>query len=261
MALQRRLWGAFAFIAYLFLFAPILVIAIASVNPAGITFPPTGVTAQWYLEILSDTRLISAAVVSLLVAGIATMITMPIVVMAALGLRSAEFRGATLIENLFLAPISVPQVVVGLALLIYFNSLGIVGGVTVLVLGHLVITIPYALRTILAALKGFDPELEEAAANLGATRFETVRYVTLPLVRPALIAGAGFAFVMSLTNFTISIFLVGSQTVTLPVQIYEYITFSIEPAVTAIATLIALVSLSIVLLIERVVGVQEISNI
>ncbi len=261
MNVRSILWHSFAVIAYGFLFAPILVIAIASVNAAGISFPPTGFTIQWYLEVLEDPQLLSAAVISVIVAVVATAITIPLVVLLALALRDAEFRGASLLENFFLAPISVPQVVVGLALLIYLNIFGIVGTIIGLVLGHLVITIPYALRTVLATMKGFDPRLEEAAANLGASRLQIIRHVTLPLARPALIAGAGFAFVMSLTNFTISIFLIGSQTVTLPVQIYQYVTFSIEPAVTAIATLIALVSLAVVLLIERLIGVQEITGI
>ncbi len=256
-----RLWDIFAVVVYGFLFAPIIVVAIASINPSGMAFPPEGITARWYLEMLNDSQLASAVVVSLVVATAATAITLPIVLLMGLALRDAEFPGATMLENFFLAPISVPQVVVGLSLLIYFNAFGLVGTITGLIFGHFVITVPYALRTILAALKGFDPALEEAAANLGATRFATVRYVTLPLVRPAVIAGAGFAFVMSLTNFTISIFLVGSQTVTLPVQIYQYVTFSIDPAVTAIATILALTSLAVVILIERLVGVQELSGI
>lgn len=260
MSVSDYLWDAFAVAVYGFLFAPIVAIAVTSVNPAGISFPLTGITAEWYLAVLEDGQLLSAAVVSLVVAGGATLLTLPVVVLMSLALRDADFPGVSLLKNLFLAPISVPQVVLGLAILVYFNAFGLVGTVAGLVLGHLVITIPYALRTVLAALEGFDPKLEEAARNLGASRFQTVRYVTLPLVRPALIAGAGFAFVMSLTNFTISIFLVGSRTVTLPVQIYQYVTFSIEPAVTAIATVIALVSLGIVLLIERTVGVQEMSG-
>lgn len=261
MTARSLLWKFFAAIMYGFLFAPILVIAIASVNPAGISFPPTGITGEWYLAILDDSRLLSAVFISVIVAAAATIITLPLVILMALALRDTNFRGSALLENFFLAPISVPQVVVGLSILVYFNTFELVGTITGLVLAHLVITIPYALRTVLAALKGFNPELEEAASNLGASRFQTVRYVTLPLVRPAMIAGAGFAFVMSLTNFTISVFLVGAQTVTLPVQIFQYVTFSIEPAVTAIATIIVLISFLIVVLIERLVGVQELSGI
>lgn len=261
MEARSLLFRVFALMVYGFLFAPIIVIAIASVNPDGITFPPTGITGQWYVAILDDTQLISAALISVVVAIAATIVTLPLIILMSLALRDASFRGSVLLENFFLAPISVPQVVIGLALLIYFNMFGLVGTVTGLVLAHLVITIPYALRTVLATLKNFDPALEEAATNLGASRYQRVRYITLPLARPALIAGAGFAFVMSLTNFTISVFLVGTQTVTLPVQIFQYVTFSIEPSVTAIATIVTLVSLVTVLLIERMVGVQEISGI
>lgn len=235
-------------------------IAISSINPAGLTFPPTGVTAEWYLTALSDDRLLSAASLSLIVATATTVVTLPIVIVTGLALREEDLAGSSILENLFLAPLSVPQVVLGLSLLIYFNYFGVKGTTAGLVLGHLIITIPYALRTILAALKGFDPSTEEAARNLGASRVQTVRYVTLPLIRPAIIAGGGFAFVMSLTNFTISIFLIGPGTTTLPVQIFQYITFDINPAVSAIATILIVASLIVVVIIDRTVGVEEFSE-
>ncbi|WP_135827486.1 ABC transporter permease [Halorussus halobius] len=258
---RALVWKAFAALCYLFLFAPLFAIAIASINPAGLTFPPTGVTAEWYVAAFTDDRLVSAATVSLVVAVATTAVTLPLVVLMGLALRDEDVPGSTAIENFFLAPLSVPQVVLGLALLIYFIEFGVQGTVVGLVLGHLVITLPYALRTVLAALKGFDPSMEEAARNLGASRVETVRYVTLPQIRSALIAGGGFAFIMSLTNFTISVFLVGPGTTTLPIQIYQYITFDIDPAVSAVATVLALASLAVVALIELTFGVEEMSEV
>lgn len=261
MNARQFVWNGFAALCYLFLFTPLIAIAIASINPAGLTFPPTGITAEWYLAAFSDDRLVSAAVVSLTVAAATTAVTLPLVVLMGLALRDETVPGGTAVENFFLAPLSVPQVVLGLALLIYFVEFGIHGTVLGLVFGHLVITLPYALRTVLAALKGFDPAMEEAARNLGASRVETVRYVTLPQIRPALIAGGGFAFIMSLTNFTISIFLVGPGTTTLPIQIYQYITFDIDPAVSAVATVLVLASLAVVAVIELTLGVEEMSEV
>lgn len=259
-AFERTVWRTFAACVYVFLFAPILVIAVTSVNPAGISFPPEGVTLRWYASMLDDPALLGAAVVSVVVAALTTALSLPLVVLMGLALRDDDAPGGRFLESFFVSPLSTPQVILGLALLIYFSTFGLVGSLVGLVFGHLVITIPYTFRAVLASLKQFDPSIEEAARNLGASRWETTRYVTLPVIRPALVAGAGFAFVMSFTNFTISVFLVGPGTITLPIQIYQYITFDIDPTVSAVATVLSIGTFVVVYLLDSVFGVQEFSQ-
>ena len=258
--LERAVWQGTIALIYLFLFAPLIVVAVSSINPDGLTFPPTGFTLEWYASMLQDSDLLSATFMSVLVAAVTTLLSLPLVVLMGLALRDDDFTGGSFIENFFVSPLSTPQIILGIALLIYFVSFGLVGSVAGLIFAHLVITIPYAFRTVLASLKQFDEKMEEAARNLGASRFETLRFVTLPVIRPAIVAGGGFAFVMSFTNFTISLFLVGPDTTTLPIQLYQYITFSIDPTVSAVATVLSVFSFLIVYALDRTFGVQQFSQ-
>jgi putative spermidine/putrescine transport system permease protein len=253
-------WKLVVFVIYVFLFFPLLVIFVMSFNESGISFPPTGFTLEWYVSMLGDSRLRSAFLLSIFIGLFTTILTVPLVVLAGISLRDEQLPANRLIESFFLFPLIVPQVIVGFALLVYFTSYGLAGTWIGITLAHIVITVPYALQTILAALKSMNQDVEEAARNLGAGRLETLWYVTIPMIKPAILAGAGYVFVLSFTNFTVSIFLIGSSTVTIPVEIYQYITFRIDATITAIGAVLTLFSLSMVLFIERVFGVQKMSG-
>ncbi len=258
--IESLLWKFIVFSIYLFLFFPLLIVFVMSFNEGGISFPPTGFTLEWYVNMTSDSNLRSAFFLSIFIGLATTALTVPLVVLAGIALRDKELPANHLVESFFLFPLIVPQVIVGFALLVYFTSYGLAGTWIGITLAHIVITVPYALQTILAALKSMNQDVEEAARNLGASRLTTIRYITIPMIKPAILAGAGYVFVLSFTNFTVSIFLIGSSTVTIPVEIYQYITFRIDPTITAIGTVLTLFSLSVVLFIERVFGVQEMSG-
>jgi len=258
--IERVLWKSAAGGIFLFLFFPLLLVVLISFNPDGFVFPPSGVTLEWYVSMLNDSALIDAFLLSVGLGICTALITLPLVILASVGLRNEGLPGQQYLENVFLFPLMVPEVVLGFALLIYFSSLGLTGSTIGIVFGHMMFTTPFALQTILAAMKGVDTSIEDAAHDLGAGSLQTLVYVTLPMIKPAIIAGAGYVFILSFTNVTMTLFLVGSGTVTIPVEIYQYISFSIDPTVAAVGAVLILVSISVVIYIDRVFSVQEISG-
>jgi putative spermidine/putrescine transport system permease protein len=258
--IERLAWRLAAGGVLLFLFFPLLLVIVISFNPDGFVFPPSGVSLEWYASMLNDSALINAFLLSVGL-GIGTaVITLPLVILASVGLRNEGLPGQQYLENVFLFPLMVPEVVLGFALLIYFSSLGLTGSTVGIVFGHIMFTTPFALQTILAAMKGIDTDIEDAAHDLGAGSLQTLAYVTLPMIKPAIIAGAGYVFILSFTNVTMTLFLVGSGTVTIPVEIYQYISFSIDPTVAAVGAVLIIVSTSVVVYMDRVFSVQEISG-
>ena len=158
--------------------------------------------------------------------------------------------GSEAITSFLMAPLVLPAVVIGVALLQYFSLTGLRGSLFGLLMAHVVITVPYIVRSALASLSGLDLAVEEAARVLGATGFEAFRLVTLPLIRPGLVAGALFAFITSLDNVPVTIFLIGANQTTLPVLIFTSVEMGVDPSVAAVSTLL-IVATGIVLLHRR----------
>jgi len=258
--IEAALWNTLAGGIFLFLFTPLAIVIVISFNPVGFVFPPTGISFEWYESMLQDSDLINAFLLSLTV-GIGTaIITLPPVILAGIALRQNLIPGQKYVESIFVFPLMVPEVVLGFALLIYFTSLGLTQSLIGILLGHVMFTTPFALQTILAAMKGIDTHIEEAAHDVGANSLQTVRHVTLPLIKPAIMAGAGYVFILSFTNVTMTLFLVGSGTITIPVEIYQYISFSIDPTVAAVGSVLIIVSTSVVVYLDRVFSVQKLSG-
>jgi putative spermidine/putrescine transport system permease protein len=242
-----------------FILAPIVVVVAVSLTDSPIPeFPPRGLTLRWYAHALSEDVFTTSALNSLWLATLATAIATPLALAAAYGLVRGRFRGRDAIQTLLLAPLVVPSLVIGLALLLAFSGMGVRDVGARLVGAHVLITFPYMVRTILASLARLDPAVEEAARTLGASALRCFVLVTLPLVRPGVVAGMLFAFIVSFDNVSLSLFLTNARTNTLPIAILNYVEYNFDPSVAAISTMLVAFSLGAALLVERLVGLRRV---
>lgn len=239
-----RTWVALVF-AYLLL--PVVVVALASFSRTSyLTVPPKGLTLRWFSAVLGDPDYIHAIVFSLGLALVATVGSLAVGVAASYALLRRRVPGGAVVSALLNAPLIFPGVVVGVALLQFYALVHMNGTLIGLALAHMVITVPYVVRAVMASLQGIDSELESAARVLGASGPVAFFTVTLPLIRPGIAAGALFSFIVSFDNVPVSIFLLGAGQMTLPVKIFTAIEYGVDPSIAAISTmLIALTGLGL----------------
>lgn len=236
-------WGC---LMYVFLFAPVLLLVLLSFNRNRYgSFPITGLTTEWYSSVLQSSDLQTAIKTSLLIAAEVTAISVVVGTAAAFPLVRSRLRFRSAFRVAFTLPIMIPGVLIGVSLLSFFtNVLNLQLTTQTAVIGQSVYTTPYVLLIVAARLQGFDRGLEWAASDLGADAFQRFRRIVLPLIGPAIFAGALFAFTMSLDEFVITYFIIGTQ-ITLPIYIYTQIKFGITPAINAVATILIVGSLGI----------------
>jgi putative spermidine/putrescine transport system permease protein len=247
--------GAWTTLVYAFILSPIAVILIASFTAADYTsFPPQGWSLRWYAEIPRHPEFLEALWVSLVVAAVSATLATILGTLAALSLVRYRFRGRALFNAFFLSPLMLPTVILGLALLQFYALVGITRTPASLVCGHLVITVPYVIRLVGAGLAGLDPSLERAAMSLGATPWRTFRAITLPLIGPGVAAGAAFAAIVSFDDVNIALFLASPRAPTLPVRIFTYIEQTFDPLVTAVCSVLILLTLAAIVVVERGIG-------
>jgi putative spermidine/putrescine transport system permease protein len=243
---------------FAFLWLPILVIFVVSFDTSTfLRFPPQGFTLDAYATVFSTPAFVNGLWTSLIVAVFATTVTLVVSTAAALVFTRYSFLGSGAAQSLFLSPLLVPNIVLGLALLLFFAPLGLTDGYLGLVLAHVVLCIPYAVRTIMVSLTTVDASSEDAARVLGASNFTTFRRVTLPLIRPGIIAGGVLAFLVSFDEAIVSLFLSGFAVTPLPVALLDHMETQAGPEVAALSVLLILFSLAIVLVIERVLGLSR----
>ncbi len=235
---------------------PLLVMIGVSFNAGSEqVFPPSGLSLRWYLNIFRRDGFLRAFQLSVVLGLLSSGISVAVGTLAALAVVRHRFPGRDLLMTLLLSPLIVPGVVVGMAFLVTFSSLGIYSSFWSLLALHVVITLPYATRVIIASLTRFRRSLEEAARALGAPPWRAFLSVTLPVVRTGVAAAAVFAFVTSFDNFTASQFLVWDRN-TLPVEIYSYVRTENDPTVAAICTLLVAAVAALVAVIDRYVGLE-----
>ena len=240
-----------------FLLAPLAVIVIFAVNPTPyISFPPVGVTLRWFEKFFTSPEFMNSLWLSLEVAAAVLALSMTIGAMCALALARGNLPGARLLTAFFMSPLMLPAMLTGLSLFQLYLLAGIGRPVWGLVLGHTLVAVPYVLRTTLAVLHNFDRRIEEAAAVLGAGPFRVFYEVTLPLIRPGVVAGGIFAFIVSFDQFPISLFLVLPQHETLPVVLFNYMKFDLDGAIAAASMVSILMALSVVLVLEKLIGLK-----
>ena len=256
--MRRLVAGSYVALVLAFLMLPVAVVVLASFSTSSyLTIPPQGVTLRWYGRVLDDRDYVQAIWISLSLGAVATLGALLVGTATSYALVRRAVPGRALVSSLVMSPLIFPGVVIGVASLQFYAALGLSGSFIGLALAHVVITVPYVVRTTLASLQGLEAELEDAACTLGATRLDAFRLVTLPLLRPGLAAGGLFAFITSFDNVPVSIFLTGVGSTTLPVKIFTAIEFGVDPSVAAISSLLILATGITLVLAERWIGLHR----
>jgi putative spermidine/putrescine transport system permease protein len=251
-----------------FLAAPLLVVVpVAFSSSSLLQFPPPGWSLRWFREFFESSTWISATITSVQAGVIVSILSTCFGLGLAITFDRFRFPGRTILKAIIIAPLVVPVIIIAVGLYCLYLKLGINGSFLGLVIGHTVITLPYSVVVIGAALAESDRRLENAAVGLGATWPRAFIEVTLPLISPSLIVSALFGYLISFDEVVIAIFVTGPSTVTLPRRLWDGIRFDLEPTIAAVATLLIAVSGLILLLnallrraLRRASGVEAISN-
>jgi putative spermidine/putrescine transport system permease protein len=232
-----------AWLVFLFLILPVLIVIPLSFSSSQfLRFPPPGFSLQWYQSFWESSLWRDALANSLQIGGLTVLIATPLGTLASIGLVRGKFPGRRILTALLQAPMIVPTIVVAVALYFSFSRLQLVGHVFAVALGHAALAVPLVVINVSAALVSFDDTLEQAAANLGADRWRTFRYVTLPLIRPSVLAGALFAFLTSFDELLVALFISGIGAQTLPVKMWASLQQDIDPTIAAISTVMVAIS-------------------
>ncbi len=248
--MRRRpigLWAA-ALAGYAFLYVPLLIVVVYSFNDSRLNAEWVGFTFDWYDKLFHNQDMLVAAGNSLLIGLVASAVATVLGTMA--GLAMYRYR-ARLLSILVLAPIAIPEILMGVSLLIFFVLLNLTLGLISVALAHIAFCIGFVAIVVRSRLAGMDESLTEAARDCGASPFNAFRYVTLPLIMPGVIAGALMAFTLSIDDFVITFFTAGAGTVTLPLQIYSMIKIAVTPEVNAVSTLLMLLTLALIIVASK----------
>ncbi|VWL86374.1 ABC transporter permease [Burkholderia lata] len=259
-----RVTGGLATLVLLLASLPILTMITMSFGASGtLEFPPREFSLHWYRAawqtfVSSDAgsaQSMGAALTTSLVVAVATMlIAAAVSVPAAYALSRYRFRGKTLVEQLVALPIVYPLVMLGLALLIVFNALPVELGIARLVVAHVILTLPFTVKNCAASVASIGPDFEEAACLMGASPRRALVDVVLPLMRPGILAGMLFAFIVSFNEFTVTFFLYSIDTMTLPVWLYSRTVSSLDPTVFCFAVFTVAIDFALIWMLEKLVG-------
>jgi len=251
------LWIAAA-VGYAFLYIPLVIVVVYSFNNSRLNAEWVGFTLDWYYKLAHNEEMLAAAGNSLLIALVASLVSTALGTMAGVAMYRYRLR---LLPVLVLTPIAIPEILMGVALLIFFVLLNFTLGLVSVALAHIAFCVGFVAIVVRSRLAGMDESLTEAARDCGATPLEAFRYVTLPLIMPGVIAGALMAFTLSIDDFVITFFTAGAGTVTLPLQIYSMIKIAVTPEVNAVSTLLMLLTLALIIIASRLapslLGTQE----
>ena len=254
----RVVFGLLAVIAMVFLIAPTVIVLVTSLtSSASLKFPPDGLSLRWYAALLDADQMQRAAWNSLVVAFWTTLIAVVLGTAAALAIarsRSPWLRAADL---LFMSPLLLPALAFGFAALIFINKLGFTPSIPFLIVGHVVVCVPFVLRTTLASLSQLDGALLEASESLGADRWMTFRRITLPMIGSGVGSGAFLAFMASFDNVPVSLFLADERTEMLPIHLWQQIETNLDVRTAAASGLIVVVTLILMVLAEKFAGLTQ----
>jgi len=236
-------------LVYVFMFAPIVAVIILSFNPEQFgSFPMKGFSFRWYLKLAQNKPILLAFKNSLLLGSLTAVLVTAIGIPAAMAFIRYEFPGKNTLNTLLLAPIMIPEVILGVALLLFIRWLQQPKSFLLLLIGHVVITLPYVLLVVQARLVGIKREYEEAALSLGAGPLQTFKEITLPLLMPAILAGMLFAFTISFDDVTATLFWATASMQTVPVKIFGMLRNSVSPEINALGTVMIVLTISIPML-------------
>jgi spermidine/putrescine transport system permease protein len=239
----------YTILVYVFMFTPIVAVILLSFNPEQFgSFPMRGFSFRWYVKLAQNISILTAFKNSLVLGSLTAVLVTAIGIPAAMAFVRYEFRGKNALNTLLLAPIMIPEVVLGVALLLFIRWLQQPKSFILLLIGHVVITLPYVLLVMQARLVGIKREYEEAALTLGANALQTFKGITLPLLMPAILAGMLFAFTISFDDVTATLFWATAQNQTVPVKIFGMLRNSISPEINALGAVMIFLTISIPLL-------------
>ncbi|GLR57807.1 MULTISPECIES: ABC transporter permease [Rhizobium] len=216
--------------------------------------PPPALSLHWFERLVSQADILTSLRTSLILAVLTTVLSVTIGTAAAVGLARGNFPGKAALTSAFLSPLIVPPVVIGFGLLLFLSKAGITNGMARLLLGHVIVTLPYCIRTSLASLLGSDQRLTEAAMVLGATERQAFWTITLPLMRTGVVTGAIFAFAISIDDVSISLFLSDPSATTLPVTLVSNMRAAFDLTIAAAAVVLIAVTALLIVVLDRVVG-------
>lgn len=254
--LRAYVWLMMAFLAL-----PLVVIFISSFNEgSAIIFPPKGVTLHWYGEAWRNASMMQAALNSIILAAAATVLSLLVGVPAALAVVRYVVRGREALQAFLLSPMTVPSIVLGIAFLVFFARTGMGLSFTTLLIAHMVITLPYVIRSVAGVYMGVSVSIEEAAKVLGANSRQLFTKITLPLIMPGIMAGGIFSFIMSFDNVPVSIFITRRDTLTLPVYIISYLVHNFDPTIAAISTIQVLFTAILMFVLEKTYGIHRMTE-
>ncbi len=242
------LGNVYAVIIYAILYIPVAVMMMFSFNDQRYNYYWNGFTTKWYGKLFENSALIGSLWYSLIIAVLATLISVLIGTIGALGLKRFEFKGRKFINNMLYIPIIVPEIVLAVALLIIFLNIGTALGMGTILIGHCTFCIPYAIVTIKGRISGDDNSLEEASMDLGANRIQTFIRVTLPSIMPGVMSAAFLSFTLSIDDVVMSNMLAGAKQSTLPVLILSMNKAGVTPDVNALTTIMILVIVAAMIL-------------
>ncbi|GAB1721947.1 MAG: ABC transporter permease subunit [Nitrospira sp. CR1.1] len=234
---------AVSLLAMLFLYGPIIVLVLYSFNAAHLSMTWRGATLKWYAALVHDEALLAAAANSLLIALVSTVGATGLGGLMALGMEHMRPRRQQILEGSLVLPLVIPEVMMGVALMLLFVMVRMPLGLTTVILGHIAFNIPLVTIMIRTRLRKLDPMLREAAADLGADSWQVFRYVTLPLLRPAVWGAVLVAFTVSLDDFLVTFFTAGPGATTLPLKVYSMIKSGVTPEINALSALLLVVSM------------------
>lgn len=247
-----------AAVMFVFLLAPLLVVLPMSFSgDAFLSFPPSSWSMRWYGAIFHDRQMVDAFFVSLWLGLAVTALTLLLALPAAYALTRLNLPGSGLLLTFFTAPLLLPTIVLGLGLLIVFASMGLLSSFIGLLVAHLVVTLPYALRVLITSLGALPPAMEEAAATLGASPLVVFIRVTLPMMVPGIVASSVLSFLVSFDEVVVSLFMTGPKLSTLPVTMFHHVEDRADPMVAAISVLLVGLTMLVVLVVDRTIGLGK----
>ncbi len=264
----REIPAALRLAAYLFvaitailLLAPLIVVVGASLSESQfVSFPPQGFSLRWYQNVLTSDAFLNAAWLSLRIALLVTVSATLVGGMAAIAIHRRLLPGSAALGAFFLSPLVLPTIIYAIGMLMLWSAVFGAVSIVALWIAHTVIAMPYVVRTTLAVLSESDPFLEEAARTMGAGRLQRLAFVVLPQCIPGLAAGAFFAFNISFDEAVLSLFLRRPGLTTLPVQIYGQLEFSPDPSVAAVSTIMIAITILLIIVIDRVLGIKRFAS-
>ena len=238
----------------------VVVIGVSLTDTKFLAFPPQGLTLSWYAVVLENPTYLRSFLTSAVLAALATLAAILVALPAAIGMARYSFPGKSALSALMLSPLVLPHIVIGAALLQYGASIGLVRNFPALLVGHVVIVTPFVLRTLLPLFSQEQLSQEEASRDLGASAWSTFFLVTLPQIRAGLVSGGIFAFITSFINVELSIFNTTSTLNTIPVQLFNYVQYSVDPSIAAVSSLTILAAAIAIILIDWLIGLDFLSG-